>query len=282
MKNFIKSKLCFCIIIICLICTGFVVVHALSSVTLYNEQQNQILVNKFKLEKYLEKGWFTEPVVKMYDINGMVTIVKHTDKEIYKTNGWYEEPVLVMYNIEGNTAVVKKAEKQYYKTNGWYEEPVILVYAPDGRINIIKQSEIELYINAGWFLSQEEARFSLVNKRELELLARTIHAEAADNNYIDRCYAGMVVMNRKNSGIWGNSIESVISAPGQYSCYKNRKFNSAIPEECYEIAKQIMLGETFGVPYNVIFQSSSSQGTGIWKIVYNTTGYNNYYCYGNI
>lgn len=251
MKNFVKSKICFFIIFICLICTSFIIVNALSNTTSYDVQKNEVSTN-------------------------------NSEEKIIKNWEMYLSTVTKMYNVEGSMITIKKWEKDIYKNRGWFEEPVILMYASNGETVIVEEANKDTYINSGWFLTLEEARFSTVNKRELELLARTIHAEAADNNYTDRCYAGMVVMNRKNSGLWGNSIESVIKAPGQYSCYNNKKFNSPIPEECYTIAKQIMLGETFGVPYNVIFQSSCSQGTGIWKIVYNTAGYNNYYCYGNI
>ena len=254
MRNFMKTKKCFFLIVclICLIFTSFVIAKNQTEIT-------------------------------MYSVDGRELIVNIDEVEMYKNVGWYEEPVTIMYAPDSRTLIVKKLEVEAYKNVGWYEEPVITMYASDGRTLVVKQTEIEVYQKVNWFLTEEEAKLSAINKNELELLARIIHAEAADNNYTDRCYVGMVVMNRKNSGIWGNSIQSVISAPGQYSAYKNYKFNSSIPTECYEIAKQIMLGETFGVPYNVIYQSGGAQGKGVWKIVYNTAGYyNHYYCYGNI
>ena len=251
MKKFIKNKICF-LLIICLICTGFAMATTQTEVLLYNIDGNEIVVSMSEIETY-------------------------------KSNGWYEEPVILMHAIDGRTLIVKKIEIQDYENVGWYQEPVIYMYSADERTLIVKQSEIEDYKKVGWFLTKEEAKNSIVNKTELELLARIIHAEAADNNYLDRCYVGMVVMNRKNSGRWGNSIQSVISAPGQYSAYRNKKFNSPIPTECYNIAQQILLGETFGVPYNVIFQSGCSQGTGVWKVIYNSSGYSShYYCYGNV
>lgn len=250
MKKFIKSKICF-LLIICLICTSFIVVNAFTPIIMYSVDGRELMVNK-------------------------------NEVEMYENVGWYKKPVVIMYALDGRTRATLKSEVEAYKNVGWYEEPVIIMYASDGRTRVTLKSEVDAYLKVNWFLSKEDAKLSIINKKELELLARIIHAEAADNNYTDRCYVGMVVMNRKNSGIWGNSIQSVISAPGQYSYYRNYKFNSSIPTECYEIAKQIMLGETYGVPYNVIFQSGAPQGKGIWKIVYNTVGSNHYYCYGNI
>ena len=241
------------------------------------------VILKSEVEEYKKVGWYTEPVVNMYALDGRTRVTLQSEVEAYKAVGWYTEPVINMYASDGRTRVTKKSEIEAYKAVGWYTEPVVVMYASDGRTRVTLQSEVEEYKKVGWYLSKKEAQKNSINKNELELLARTIHAEAADNNYIDKCYVGMVVMNRKKSGKWGNSIQSVISAPGQYSSYRNRKFNSPIPNDCYEIAKQIMLGETFGVPYNVIFQSGSPQGTGIWKVVNNTAGYyNHYYCYGNI
>lgn len=250
MKKLIKNKNCF-FLIICFIFASFIIVNAMCPVTMYSIDGRKIIINKDEMEAY-------------------------------KNVGWYEQPVVLMYALDGRTRVTLKSEVEAYKNVGWYEQPVVLMHASDGRTRVTLKSEVEAYLKVNWFLTKEDAKLSIINKKELELLARIIHAEAADNNYIDKCYVGMVVMNRKNSSIWGSSIQSVISAPGQYSSYKNQKFNSAIPKECYEIAKQIMLGETFGVPYNVIFQSGAPQGKGIWKIVYNTVGSNHYYCYGNI
>lgn len=315
MKNFIKSKLCILLIIISVLLITFIVVQAnlIEEVKMYSVDGREIEVKMDEVEAYekvgwyiepvqilyavdktqvfkksevsaqLTVGWYTEPVVEMYALDGRTKVILKSEVEEYKKEGWYTEPVVNMYALDGRTRVTKKSEIEAYKAVGWYTEPVVVMYASDGRTRVTLQSEIEEYKKVGWYLSKEEAQKNSVNKNELELLARIIHAEAADNNYIDKCYVGMVVMNRKKSGKWGNSIQSVISAPGQYSSYRNRKFNSPIPNDCYEIAKQIMLGETFGVPYNVIFQSGSPQGTGVWKVVNNTAGYyNHYYCYGNI
>ena len=251
MKKFIKNKICF-LLVICLIYSGFAMAN-------------------------------TQTEVIIYSVDGREKIVSETEVELYEEIGWFREPVVLMYAIDGRTLIIKKSEVQDYEKVGWYSEPVIYMYSADERTLIVKHSEIDAHKKVGWFVTKEEAKYSVINQNELELLARIIHAEAADNNYLDRCYVGMVVINRKNSGIWGSSIQSVISAPGQYSSYRNKKFNSTIPTECYKIAQQIMLGETFGVPYNVIFQSGGSQGTGVWKVINNSSGYSNhYYCYGNI
>ena len=187
-----------------------------------------------------------------------------------------------MYAPDDRVIYILENQVKEYEAVGWYVEPVTLMYASDGRTMYCVKSEVELYKTLNWFLSEKEAKESVLNQDDVLLLAKTIHAEANDNNYTDRCYVGAVVMNRLDSGKWGNSIYSVITAKGQYACYGNSKFNRYPPEECIQIAKDLLLGERFGVPKNVIFQAAFRQGTGVWKVVCNSKGNNHYYCYGNI
>ena len=114
-----------------------------------------------------------------------------------------------------------------------------------------------------------------MNTNDVNLLARLIYAEAAANNILDKQYVGAVVMNRLRSGLWGNTLKSVIYAKGQYACtWQGKKFNSTPPEDCISIAQALLQGETYGVPKNVIFQAQFKQGSGVWKKVGS-----HYYCY---
>lgn len=219
----------------------------------------------------------TIDTVLMYSADNRTIEVKATEVEAYQNVGWYVEPVVQMYAVDGRTRYTLESEIEAYKNVGWYLEPMILMYAADGRTLYVGQSEVEAYKNVGWFLTEREAKESVIDQQELLLLAKTIHAEAADNNYTDRCYVGAVVMNRVDSGIWGNSVRSVVTARGQYACYGNKKFNRYPPEECLQIAKELMLGERYGMPPNVIFQAQFRQGKGVFAKV----GVH-YYCYGNI
>lgn len=182
-----------------------------------------------------------------------------------------------MYSTDNRVIEVKAKEREAYEKVGWYVEPIVKMYAADGRTRYTLQSEVEAYKQVNWFLSEREAKESIINQQELLLLAKIIHAEAASNNYTDKCYVGTVVMNRLDSGRWENSIYSVITAKGQYPSYGNEKFNQYPPEDCLQIAKELMLGERYGVPKNVIFQAQFKQGNGVYAKI----GVH-YYCYGNI
>ena len=187
-----------------------------------------------------------------------------------------EEQLVELYSLDGRIESFKISEVEAQCAVGWYETPVVQLWNIDGSSSIIRQDEMQSYLDTGrWFTELPQ-----VNEEDMILLARVIHAEATENSSLrlqDRQYVGAVVMNRLRTGHWGNTLRSVIYAPGQYACVGNKKFNSYPPQECLDIAKQLLLGETYGVPSNVIFQAQFTQGTGIWKQV----GVH-YYCFGNL
>ena len=208
---------------------------------------------------------------------------ENIENSIVKDNIIETDKIITVYSNDNRTLEIKESELEAYEKVGWYKEPVTIMYAADGRTEYMLNSEIELYQTLGWYLTEKEAKESLIKQEDVILLAKIIHAEAAADNYTDKCYVGAVVMNRLDCGKWGNTIKSVISARGQYSSYLNKKFNQNPPTDCIEIAKQLLLGERFGMPKNVIFQSGGPQGKGVWKKVINSAGNSNhYYCYGNI
>ena len=180
-----------------------------------------------------------------------------------------------IYAADGRVAEIPENELQDYLRVGWYHEPVIYVYNIAGEKHPIYKKHLDYYLSTGeWFLE-----YPKVNEADVLLLAKVIYAEATEQpnlRELDRKYVGSVVINRLKDGYWGNSLSKVIYAPGQYACANpyNRKFNSYPPEECIKIAKQLLLGVSFGMPENVIFQAQFTQGSGIWKKV----GVH-YYCY---
>ena len=130
----------------------------------------------------------------------------------------------------------------------------------------------ESYLQKGFYLEPRE-----VNYNDMVLIAKVIYAEATQNPNLrltDRRYVGAVIMNRVRHPKFPNTVSGVIYAKGQYACVGNRWFNQNPPQECLDIAKQVLLGETFGVPSNVVFQAQFTQGRGVWKKV----GVH-YYCY---
>lgn len=112
-------------------------------------------------------------------------------------------------------------------------------------------------------------------KEEVDLLAEVIYWENwhTDKEHLAAYYTGAVVMNRVNSKAWPNTVKEVLYQRGQYSTTK-LFYTKEIPQECYDMARDIYKNGTPDVPENVIFQAMRPLGK-TWKRV-NT----DYFCYG--
>ena len=112
-------------------------------------------------------------------------------------------------------------------------------------------------------------------QKDVNLLAEVMYHENwyTDKDHLAAYYTGAVVMNRVKSKNWPNTIEKVLYQKGQYSTTKYF-FKKEIPEECYQMARDILIYGTNDVPSNVIFQAMRKQGSGVWKKVGT-----DYFCY---
>ena len=112
-------------------------------------------------------------------------------------------------------------------------------------------------------------------QEDINLLAEVIYHENwhTDKDHLAAYYTGAVVMNRVKSKNWPDTIEKVLYQKGQYSTTKYF-FKKEIPEECYQMARDILIYGTNDVPSNVIFQAMRKQGSGVWKKVGT-----DYFCY---
>lgn len=89
---------------------------------------------------------------------------------------------------------------------------------------------------------------------ERELLAKTIQAEAGNQDFTGKLAVGEVISNRVASGRWGGSLESVIMADGQFSAWNSvtghadgeqgQDMNKMRPsKEAYAAADAILSGD---------------------------------------
>lgn len=104
-------------------------------------------------------------------------------------------------------------------------------------------------------------------QEEINLLAEVIYHENwhTDKDHLAAYYTGAVVMNRVNSSAWPNTVKEVLYQRGQYSTTK-LFYTKEIPQECYDMARDILINGTPDVPENVVFQSMNPKlGKKIWK-----------------
>ncbi|MEL7608056.1 MAG: cell wall hydrolase [Bacillota bacterium] len=99
-------------------------------------------------------------------------------------------------------------------------------------------------------------------ENDLYMLAQLIYGEARGESTKGKIAVGNVVMNRVISrGYPGDTIEEVITAPGQFTGYSSSiKPSSA----CKYAARMVLEREVWVIPQNVYFFNSDHEGDGNW------------------
>lgn len=104
---------------------------------------------------------------------------------------------------------------------------------------------------------------------DIKLLAEVIYHENwhTDKEKLTAYYTGAVVMNRVHSKEWPNTVKEVLYQKGQYSTTK-KFYTAELPEECYEMARNIYRNGTPDVPKEIVFQSMNPKlGSKVWKSI---------------
>lgn len=112
-------------------------------------------------------------------------------------------------------------------------------------------------------------------QKDLDLLARLIHAEAGSTTCSDdlQKYVGSVALNRVCSEYYPNNLHDVVYQDGQYECVMNGKINEPATDREIKVAKWLYsVGPQ--LPREVVFQAEFVQGDGIYLKEQNM-----YFCY---
>lgn len=114
-----------------------------------------------------------------------------------------------------------------------------------------------------YILAQAEKR--KFEESEINLLAEIIYWENwyTDKDKLTARWTGGVVMNRVHSDSFPNTVYDVAYQKGQYSTTK-KFYTQELPEECYEMARNVYYNGVEGMPENVLFQATFVQGK-VWK-----------------
>lgn len=111
------------------------------------------------------------------------------------------------------------------------------------------------------------------DEKNIDLLARLVQSEVGNLNDEAQIATASVVMNRVISNKYPNSIYDVIYQNGQYSVVRSGRINCCPSDRAYENAKYVYENGS-QIPKNVVYQSMSKQGSGVWKEISGE-----YFCY---
>ncbi|MDE7321073.1 MAG: cell wall hydrolase [Lachnospiraceae bacterium] len=188
------------------------------------------------------------------DVKKVATITAQTLK--VRDAATTDAPVIDLIGM-GETIEVGEEE------DGWLE----IVYS-DGDVNYISAEYVEVDYDYGEaktieaIKAEEEAKRAAEEKAkrtanlgavaasgdEVVLLAALIQAEAGNQPYEGQLAVGAVVMNRVRSGAYPNTIQGVISAPGQFGPAATGRVAAIMASgpraSCMQAAQAAINGET--------------------------------------
>ncbi len=107
---------------------------------------------------------------------------------------------------------------------------------------------------------------------EAELLARLLYAEARGEPREGQIMVAQCVLDRLESGLWGDTITRVIYAPGQFAA------PGKLTDALLEVAVAALEGERAMPEYSILY-FRCARSTGAWYAPY-ITHYGPHACYG--
>lgn len=226
---------------------------------------------------------------------GVTSQLVNIDTEIDKTITVVEETKtdIVAESYDSETTEIEEAESQTEAEEDWKigyikestnvrSEPnlnseIFTVYTINTEIKYIEENDkwVRIEYEDGWAyiaksqISDNKIDESNINcspkysKKDVEELAHIIYAEGGSNkNSKQMLYCiGSVIINRKNSKHFPNTIHGVIHEKGQYSPARGNRYMKKKPtKRCYDVAKDLLKnGST--IPSGVLGQA----GYGTYK-----------------
>lgn len=126
-----------------------------------------------------------------------------------------------------------------------------------------EDSEVIMVLGDAWRQEQEA----------LDIIAKVIENEAPPQwcEWAHSVSVGAVVVNRKNSPYFPDTVKEVVAAPGQYLPAYTRNFDGT-SRLAYLAAKAALDGD-HDVPEDAYWQDNHVQGKRIWKAFTVDTGY---------
>jgi len=128
--------------------------------------------------------------------------------------------------------------------------------------------------------SEETVAASDYSSDDLYWLAAVITKEAGCSWLSDehQLMVGNVVLNRVASSAFANTIYGVLTQPGQYP-WASSGASVTPTARAYANAQRLLDGERV-LPANVVYQSTATQGSGVYTSIYDATlGTTTYFCY---
>lgn len=143
------------------------------------------------------------------------------------------------------------------------------VQAKNGTVDIDFQAHISEMAKTHRILMDKMIAYVEFKHESINLLAEVAYWENwhTDKDKLTALWTMGVVMNRVESEQFPNTVKEVLYQRGQYATTKYF-YTKELPEECYEMARDVWENGVPEMPDNVLFQSQQPKlGRGHWKVL---------------
>lgn len=119
---------------------------------------------------------------------------------------------------------------------------------------------------------EKKEQEKIYSDEDLEVMAHVIMGEADGCSWEMMEGVGSVVLNRKASKLYPDTIAEVVFQNGQYACTWDGNYDKIPSEQAIEVAKYLLENGS-QLPENVIYQAEFKQGSDVYKKIDDT-----YFC----
>lgn len=172
-----------------------------------------------------------------------------------------EPPITIDWDtICGNEETIEEQAKSYIQSLPMPDMSDIPVIGEQHEVMQEEQQEEYIPEPETYELTTEASKVYTAEE-EIYLLAKGIHGEASICDRDEKYKVGTVIMNRVAHSRYPDTVEGVLAADGQYSCYQDSRWFTEEPsQEELDIARDIYLNGTRSFGPEVIYQSKSCAG----------------------
>lgn len=227
----------------------------------YAETPAQVMTTEYMPETLAVETTATSPVI-VYSESDVErrTVVEETEPTF--------EPVVKYVSARAGVNV---------RTQPNTDSEILATIQYNGEVVVIGEENGWYRTEAGYmsseFLSDEKCPTLPYTEEDLYVMAHVLSGEAQHCSDQEQRYVASVVMNRKNSSRFPNTIKGVIFQKGQYACTWDGNYYRKPTQRNWDNARWVLENGSI-LPEYVIYQSGFPQG----KNVYVKTDVH-YYCY---
>ncbi|MFE5322401.1 cell wall hydrolase [Paenibacillus sp. NPDC056579] len=150
------------------------------------------------------------------------------------------------------------------KLAGFYQLPLDGLYGPN-TVSAVKRFQTNYGLNPDGQTGPQTwtalKKYSL-NKEELDILAKVIYSEARGESYTGQVAVGAVVMNRLQSGQYGDNIKDVVFQKGAFTAVADGQYWLTPDSTAYMAAQDAVRG--WDPTYDSMYYFNPQTATSKW------------------